>query len=46
MLEADYRNVTITGGFFCEKQKLVDSGILHTQKYLEWYNNDEEKANK
>jgi NTE family protein len=29
-----------------KKQKLVDSGILHTQKYLEWYNNDEEKANK
>ena len=29
-----------------KKQKLVDSGILHTQKYLDWYNNDEEKANK
>ncbi|MBO4276832.1 MAG: glycoside hydrolase family 127 protein [Clostridia bacterium] len=28
MLEADYRNVTITGGFFCEKQKLVDSATL------------------
>ena len=29
-----------------KKQKLVESGISHTEAYLEWYNNDEEKANK
>lgn len=29
-----------------KKQKLVDSGVSHTKAYLEWYNNDEEKANK
>lgn len=29
-----------------KKQKLVNSGITHTKAYLEWYNNDEEKANK
>ena len=28
-----------------KKQKLVESGIDHTKAYLEWYNNDEEKAN-
>ena len=28
------------------KQKLVDSGTACTEAYLEWYNNDEEKANK
>ena len=28
------------------KKKLVDSGIQYTESYLEWYNNDEEKANK
>lgn len=28
------------------KQALVESGKKHTKKYLEWYNNDEEKANK
>ena len=29
-----------------KKQKLVESGINYTEAYLEWYNNDEEKANK
>ena len=29
-----------------KKQKLVESGISHTEAYLEWYNNPEEKANK
>ena len=29
-----------------KKQKLVDSGTVCAQAYLEWYNNDEEKANK
>ena len=29
-----------------KKQALVDSGRDFTQAYLEWYNNDEEKANK
>jgi NTE family protein len=29
-----------------KKQKLVDSGRQYTEAYLEWYNNDEEKANK
>ncbi len=29
-----------------KKQKLVDSGKEHTEAYFEWYNNDEEKANK
>ena len=29
-----------------KKQKLVDSGVSHTEAYLEWYNNDEEKANR
>ena len=28
------------------KRKLVESGIQYTESYLEWYNNDEEKANK
>ena len=28
------------------KQKLVDSGEQYTRAYLDWYNNDEEKANK
>ena len=28
------------------KTKLVDSGSQHTIQYLNWYNNDEEKANK
>ena len=28
------------------KQRLVDSGTVCTEAYLEWYNNDEEKANK
>jgi NTE family protein len=28
------------------KQALVESGKMHTKKYLEWFNNDEEKANK
>lgn len=29
-----------------KKQKLVDSGRQYTAEYLNWYNNDEEKANK
>ena len=29
-----------------KKQKLVESGKKYTEAYLEWYNNDEEKANK
>ena len=29
-----------------KKTKLVESGLNHTEAYLEWYNNDEEKANK
>ena len=29
-----------------KKKKLVESGKLYTEAYLEWYNNDEEKANK
>ena len=29
-----------------KKQNLVDSGTACAQAYLEWYNNDEEKANK
>ena len=29
-----------------KKTKLVESGTLYTEAYLEWYNNDEEKANK
>ena len=29
-----------------DKQKLVDSGTACAQAYLEWYDNDEEKANK
>lgn len=29
-----------------KKQNLVDSGRDFTQAYLDWYNNDEEKANK
>ena len=29
-----------------KKQKLVESGTSYTDAYLEWYNNDEEKANK
>jgi NTE family protein len=29
-----------------KKQKLLDSGRQYTEDYLEWYNNDEEKANK
>lgn len=29
-----------------KKQKLVESGTTYTEAYLEWYNNDEEKANK
>lgn len=29
-----------------KKQKLVNSGITHTEAYLEWYNSDEKKANK
>ena len=28
------------------KQALVDSGYNYTKAYLDWYNNDEEKANK
>ncbi len=28
------------------KQQLVDSGYKYTTAYLDWYNNDEEKANK
>lgn len=28
------------------KTNLVESGKKHTQEYLDWYNNDEEKANK
>ncbi len=28
------------------KQRLVDSGVHYTKAYLDWYNNDEEKANK
>jgi len=28
------------------KQDLVDSGMKYTQRYLDWYNNDEIKANK
>jgi NTE family protein len=28
------------------KTALVESGKKHTKEYLEWYNNDEEKANK
>ena len=28
------------------KQDLVDSGMKYTERYLDWYNNDEEKANK
>ncbi len=28
------------------KQDLVDSGVKYTERYLDWYNNDEEKANK
>jgi len=28
------------------KLNLVNSGSLHTTKYLEWYNNEEKKANK
>ena len=29
-----------------KKKKLVESGKSHTIKYLKWYNNEEEKANK
>lgn len=29
-----------------KKDELVKSGKLYTEAYLEWYNNDEEKANK
>ena len=29
-----------------KKRKLVESGVKYTEAYLEWYNNDEEKANK
>ena len=29
-----------------KKKELVKSGLDYTQKYLNWYNNDEEKANK
>ncbi|MCR4681545.1 MAG: patatin-like phospholipase family protein [Bacteroidales bacterium] len=29
-----------------KKTELVESGKCHTEAYLEWYNNDEEKANK
>ena len=29
-----------------KKDELVESGALYTEAYLEWYNNDEEKANK
>ena len=29
-----------------KKTKLVEAGTLYTEAYLEWYNNDEEKANK
>ena len=29
-----------------KKKDLVKSGVDYTQKYLNWYNNDEEKANK
>ena len=29
-----------------KKDALVESGRLYTEAYLEWYNNDEEKANK
>ncbi len=29
-----------------KKRQLVESGSLYTEAYLEWYNNDEEKANK
>lgn len=29
-----------------KKASLVESGRLYTEAYLEWYNNDEEKANK
>ena len=29
-----------------KKENLVESGRAYTQKYLDWYNNDEEKANK
>lgn len=29
-----------------KKKKLVESGAQYTKSYLEWYNNDEEKANK
>lgn len=29
-----------------KKQKLVDSGRQYTAEYLNWYNNEEEKANK
>ena len=29
-----------------KKQKLVESGRKYTEAYLEWYNNEEEKANK
>jgi NTE family protein len=29
-----------------QKQDLVDSGMKYTERYLDWYNNDEEKANK
>ena len=29
-----------------KKQDLVDSGRKHTIEYLDWYDNDEEKANK
>jgi len=29
-----------------KKDALVESGKLYTEAYLEWYNNDEEKANK
>ena len=29
-----------------KKEELVDSGFTYTEKYLDWYNNDEEKANK
>lgn len=28
------------------KNNLVESGKKHTQEYIDWYNNDEEKANK
>ena len=29
-----------------KKKKLLESGTQYTESYLEWYNNDEEKANK